>query len=86
MELATLMERLSEKNVVLKRDSGRLLYHPRGAIGPELMEALRLHKPAILALLADGARASNPKPKTQNPQKMQGKQGLWVLATMKERE
>jgi hypothetical protein len=47
--------RLAKLGVTARADRGRLHLHPASAIPPDLMAALRKHKAAVLALLADTA-------------------------------
>ena len=54
--LADLLERLEALDVVLRVEDGRLRYDaPAGVMTPELLDALRSHKPALIEMFAGEA-------------------------------
>src|SRR5919202_6433691 len=52
MTAAELLEALRERGVLLEATGGHLRYRPASAVPAELREALAVHKPEVLCLLA----------------------------------
>ncbi|AWV08513.1 non-ribosomal peptide synthetase [Marilutibacter maris] len=61
MDLAALLRELGQRQVTLSVENGRLCSNaPRGAITPELADAIRSHKEALVAVLERGRGAIAP--------------------------
>lgn len=54
MTAVELLHELHHRGITLQTDGGRLRYHPRDGIPPELVDCMREHKAELVAMLTNG--------------------------------